>query len=63
MQKLLDLLNELSVKYKFSEEDVKRIQETVFSLEAPDGSEDADMAAEDFMDPNAPVGEIEEAYG
>lgn len=60
MQKLIDLLNLLSEKYKFDEADRKRVQEVIFELESKgDESVSPDMAADDF---NAP-GEIEEAYG
>lgn len=59
MQKLIDLLNLLSEKYKFDEADRKRVQEVIFELESKgDESVSPDMAAEDFV-----PGEIEEAYG
>jgi len=51
MDKLLNLLNELANKYNFEEEDIKKIQEIIFSIEDPDGSEDADMTVEDFTAP------------
>lgn len=53
MQNLLDLLNELSEKYKFSEEDIGKIQEAVFAIE---NGEDALMnEADDFVSPEEEV--------
>lgn len=52
MQKLIDLMNELSEKYKFDEADVKRIQEAVFQIENGEGAiSSADLDKEDFVKP------------
>jgi len=53
MQNLLDLLNELSEKYKFSEEDIGKIQNCVFAIQ---NGEDALMnEADDFVSPEEEV--------
>lgn len=56
MQDLLDLLNELSEKYKFEEGDIKKIQDCVFAIEVGDDSVKAE--GDDFVSPE--VEETEE---
>lgn len=36
LQELIDLMNEFSAKYNFSEEDINKIQEAVFKIENGD---------------------------
>ena len=50
MDKLLDIINRLSEKYKFDESEVKEIQDAVFELE--NGRDDkSEMEVEDFQTP------------
>lgn len=50
MQDLINLINELSEKYKFDEADIKRVQEAVFNVEQG-GITNADLDKEDFVQP------------
>jgi len=50
MQELIDLMNELSEKYKFDEADIKRVQEAVFKIENG-GITSADLDKDDFVQP------------
>lgn len=55
MQKLLDILNELSEKYDFAEEDIQKIQKAVFEIE--NGEDEMMNGIDDFVEPE------DEAYG
>lgn len=50
MQKLLDLLNDLSEKYKFEESDIQKIQDAIFSVQ--NGEDSLLNAEEDFKNPD-----------
>lgn len=45
LQTLINLINELSEKYKFEEEDINQIQEALFAIE--NGDEALNMTPED----------------
>ena len=50
MDKLLDIINRLSEKYKFDESEVKEIQDAVFELEN-ERDDKSEMEVEDFQTP------------
>lgn len=54
MEKLVELLNKLAIKYSFDEEDKNEINKAIMSIEDPDPSGDADLDAEDFVSPENP---------
>jgi len=45
LQTLINLINELSEKYNFEEEDINQIQEALFAIE--NGDEELNMTPED----------------
>lgn len=49
MQKLLDILNELSEKYNFEEADIQKIQKAVFEIE--NGEDEMMNGIDDFVEP------------
>lgn len=54
MEKLVELLNKLAIKYSFDEEDKTEINKAIMAIEDPDPSDDADLDAEDFVAPEDP---------
>lgn len=50
MDKLLDIINKLSEKYKFDESEVKEIQDAVFELEN-ERDDKSELEVEDFQTP------------
>lgn len=50
MDKLLEIINKLSEKYKFDESEVKEIQDAVFELEN-ERDDKSEMEVEDFQTP------------
>ena len=50
MDKLLDIINRLSEKYKFDESEVKEIQDAVFELEN-ERDDKSEMEVDDFQTP------------
>jgi len=54
MEKLVELLSKLAIKYSFDEEDKTEINKAIMAIEDPDPSGDADLDAEDFVPPENP---------
>jgi hypothetical protein len=54
MERLIELLNKLAIKYSFEEEDKNEINKAIMAIEDPDPSGDADLDAEDFVAPENP---------
>lgn len=59
MDKLLDIINKLSEKYKFDESEVKEIQDAVFELEN-ERDDNSEMEVEDFQTPEGFEVEVDE---
>lgn len=59
MDKLLDIINKLSEKYKFDESEVKEIQDAVFELEN-ERDDKSEMEVEDFQTPEGFEVEVDE---
>lgn len=58
MEKLINLLDELSQKYKFEESDVKRIQAEIFAIQkGEDDVSAADLDKDDFQTPEGYEGD------
>lgn len=51
MERLVELINKLAIKYSFDEEDKTEINKAIMAIEDPDPSGDADLDADDFVAP------------